>query len=265
MIAAHAGDRHRIGAEQAINANLQKYGSRYSIGQKSASASPSVLTLVAHDLRSPLATLRSLVELIEVYQKADRPEKIASCATRASNIIDSLEEMLNSILERVMKTGDPLNFEPFPLSIDEILNRVITNNSPAAEIDKISLRQQSCGSFEVEGDYQLLYQAIENMIGNAITHSSAGMAVDCTLRQSAGNVVLSIQDHGTGLSCADIQKAFKPFMTLSSKPVGASKSWGLGLWIVKLIIEQHGGTVSVASEGLGKGTIFTVTLPLLAD
>ncbi len=262
MNAVDASRKAGLKNKQAIEVNFQDLASGAGNTSNPAQFLPSALSLVAHDLRGPLGTLRSLVELIDAYDKGAQPEKIESCTRRASQIIDGLEEMLNSILERTLKTGDPMKFEPSCLKLNAVLEQVIANNRLAAECEVVLLRQSSTGALPIWGDFQLLYQAIENLIGNAIKHSGRGMQVVCRLRQCKGNAVLSIEDKGTGLSSTDMQKAFRPFTTLSSKTADKSQSWGLGLWIVKLIVEQHGGTVSVLSAGRGKGSTFTVALPL---
>ncbi|MGX1501305.1 two-component system sensor histidine kinase SenX3 [Labrenzia sp. MBR-25] len=266
MIAADlAHQPHSENEEEAIKVDFRSLTSRNRSSQTAAQVSPSALTLIAHDLRGPLATLRSLIELIEAYDKGARPEKIEACTGRASGIIDSLEDILNSILERTSKMGDPLKFEPAVLELNEVLERAIENNRPANDRNTVLLLDSTNETLLLRGDAQLLYQAIENLIGNAVKHSASGMQIDCRLTRCAGNAVLSVQDRGNGLSSTDVQRAFNPFMTLSSKPSNKSRSWGLGLWIVRLVVEQHGGKVSVASPGLGKGSTFTIKLPLLSD
>lgn len=223
---------------------------------------PSALTLIAHDLRGPLSGLRLLVELIETCGARRQPDKIASYVGRASAIIDGLDDMLNSVLERVLTTGDPLGFVPQTLELDRVMCGAVATTLPAAEDKGVSMLTQATRPVLVRGDRQLLHQAIENLVGNAIKHSGPGMSVRCSLRQLGGNAILAIEDTGTGLTAQDIKNAFRPFTKLSSKSSDKSRSWGLGLWIVKLIVEQHGGTISIASSGSGKGTVSSIKLPL---
>ncbi|MCR9282597.1 MAG: HAMP domain-containing histidine kinase [Rhodobacteraceae bacterium] len=265
MIAAHMTINPHSENDEALKVDFHNLANRPRSSRNPEQVFPSALTLIAHDLRGPLATLRSMIELIEAYDKGARPEKIEAYTRRASGIIDGLDDFLNSILERTLKTGDPLKFEPTVLQLNEVLERAIENSQPTNGDTTVSLLNFTNETLLVLGDAQLLYQAIENLIGNAVKHSTSGTQVDCSLKQYDDKAVLSIQDRGTGLSRMDIQRAFKPFTTLSSKPAGELRSWGLGLWIVKLIVEQHGGDVSVASAGPGKGSTFTITLPLLAD
>jgi len=232
--------------------------------QPQTPAAPNAITLVAHDLRGPLTSLRLLVELIESYVVRRRPEKIVSCANRAHTIIDGLEDLLNSLLERVLKTGDPLGFEPKILDLDLIVQDAVASCQPMAEANSVSLLTEVTKPLKLHGDRQLLHQAIENLIGNAVKHSSVGMSVTCSLRQAANTAIFCIEDMGTGLTQSDIKNAFRPFTTLSSKTADKTRSWGLGLWIVRLIVEQHGGTITVSSGGPGKGTAFTINLPLNA-
>lgn len=225
-------------------------------------AAPSALTLIAHDLRGPLSSLRLLVELIETCGARRQPDKIASYVNRAGAIIDGLDDMLNSLLQRVLTTGDPLGFEPQSLELDQIVRGAAATMLPAAESKNVSLLVQSVRPVTAKGDRQLLHQAIENLIGNAVKHSNPGMSVRCSLRQLGETAILTIKDTGSGLTPRDINSAFHPFTTLSSKSSDKNRSWGLGLWIVKLIVEQHGGTVTVTSDGPAKGATFSIKLPL---
>lgn len=231
--------------------------------QSDAPASPSALTILAHDLRGPLASLGLLVELMESHGARASVDKIASCAKRAGSIIDGLEDMLNSVLDRVCKTGDPLGFEPEEVELDQIIRTGIMTTLPTAERKSVRIIYKLDEPTRLWGDQRLLVQVIENLVGNAIKHSSAGMTVTCSLRQTGDQAVLCIEDTGNGMTRADLQRAFRPFTKLSSRSTDAARSWGLGLWIVMLIVEQHGGRIHAASDGPGAGSAFSIFLPLV--
>ena len=221
----------------------------------------SALTIVAHDLRGPLTSLRLMVELIETHGTSRSVDKILSCTARAGAIIDGLEDLLNSVLERVRNTGDPLAFEPDTVRIDEVIRTAIETSRPVAADKSVDVVFDRTEPSHVNGDSRLLLQVFENLVGNAIKHSSTGMTVTCELHEVGSQVLLCIKDTGNGMTKRDLQRAFRPFTSLSSRSKDSSKSWGLGLWIVKLIVERHRGRIEARSGGIGAGTEFRILLP----
>ena len=219
------------------------------------------LTMVAHDLRGPLASIRALVELIEAYGERQAYGKIGSCVERAQNIIDGLEGLLNSVLERVRSSGDPLGFDPKRVDLNDIVETAVTMNLPMAESKSVTLCSIQTVPLVIQGDDRLLLQAIVNLVGNAVKHSKAGMTVTCSTVTRGEKIEISVEDTGAGLTDADLARAFQPFTKLSSKSSDKAKSWGLGLWFVKLIVAQHDGRIEASSNGPGRGSVFTITLP----
>ena len=106
-------------------------------------------------------------------------------------------------------------------------------------------------------------QAIDNLVSNAIKYSPHGSIVHVTLAQKDNEAQISVQDEGPGLSEEDQSKLFGAFQKLSATPTDGEKSTGLGLSIVKKIVEAHNGSVEVWSQ-LGSGSTFSFTIPLEA-
>ena len=97
------------------------------------------LSIIAHDLRGPLANLAILVELMEAYAKMQAFERVASSARKAQDTIDALSAMLNGFLERTRETGDPLAFKPGLVDLADVLGRALSLNAPMAESRQITL------------------------------------------------------------------------------------------------------------------------------
>jgi signal transduction histidine kinase len=106
---------------------------------------------------------------------------------------------------------------------------------------------------------------IDNLLSNAIKYSQIGGRIDVVLERQHENVVIRVRDQGAGLSPEDLSRVFGRFQRLSAKPTGDELSTGLGLSIVKRIVDLHGGSVVAESPGLGLGATFTVTLPVQAS
>jgi signal transduction histidine kinase len=104
-------------------------------------------------------------------------------------------------------------------------------------------------------------EAIDNLISNAIKYSPIGGQITVVVSHDKNNTVIRIADQGAGLSPEDLGRLFGRFQRLSAKPTAGESSTGLGLSIVKRIIDMHGGQVTADSAGPGQGSTFTVVLP----
>jgi signal transduction histidine kinase len=110
-------------------------------------------------------------------------------------------------------------------------------------------------------DADRMREAIDNLISNAIKYSPIGGKIAVVVSHEHNNTIIRIADQGAGLSPEDLGRLFGRFQRLSAKPTAGESSTGLGLSIVKRIIDMHGGEVTANSEGPGQGSTFTVTLP----
>jgi len=104
-------------------------------------------------------------------------------------------------------------------------------------------------------------QVMNNMISNAVKYSMSNTTVEVTIEKKGNEIVISVKDQGQGIPAPELEKLFKPFQKTSVKSTAGEQSTGLGLSIVKKIIEGHKGKISVESE-VGKGSVFSVTLPV---
>ena len=111
-------------------------------------------------------------------------------------------------------------------------------------------------------DADRMRDAIDNLVSNAIKYSPIGGAIDLLVGRDGDSIVVQIKDRGAGLSPEDISRLFGRFQRLSAKPTGGESSTGLGLSIVKRIVDLHGGRITVESAGPGHGATFTMTLPV---
>jgi signal transduction histidine kinase len=110
-------------------------------------------------------------------------------------------------------------------------------------------------------DADRIREAIDNLVSNAIKYSPIGGEISVLVTHENGNTVIRVVDEGAGLSPEDLGRLFGRFQRLSAKPTAGESSTGLGLSIVKRIIDMHGGEVTANSDGPGKGSTFTIVLP----
>lgn len=220
------------------------------------------LAIVAHDLKGPLANLSLLVESISAEASERCCERIARQAQRAEQLIDRLDAMLSAILQRSRTHGDALEFTPADVDVIDIAEAVVGHNQPLAARRAVRLHCFCAEPTRVHGDAQLLMQAIDNLVSNAVKHTRRGGRVVCEVQAGdEGGAVIRIIDEGPGLQPHDLARAFRPFTRLSARADHGAPSHGLGLWIVRLIAERHGGRVEAENRSGGNGAIFTLRLP----
>ena len=219
------------------------------------------LTIIAHDLRGPLANLSVLLELIETYVQMQAHERIAATTQKAQEMIDALDGLLNGFLQRTRDTGDPLSFQPTLVDLVDVVRGASELNRPVAESRGITIDCAGACHSVVTGDKRLLTEAVGNLVGNAVKYAPAGSTVTCATSRNGRDAVIAVSDAGQGLSAFDLKRAFRPFTTLSAKYDGKGSSWGLGLWIIRLIAERHGGHVEVSPTEAGGGARFELHLP----
>jgi signal transduction histidine kinase len=221
-----------------------------------------VLAIVAHDMRGPLANLSLLLEGIGAFNEAGARERIAASLETAGAVIDHLDGMLGALLERARTGSDPLAFKPSPVDLIEVMEMAAGLNEAAAATRSVRVHTYGIEPLVAWGDNHLLLESIDNLIGNAIKHTRSGGSVVCEAGISGGEAVLRILDEGPGLTESDLMRAFRPFTRLSSAGDGARSSHGLGLWIVRLIAERHGGSIEAANRRDRRGAEFTLRVPL---
>lgn len=223
------------------------------------------LGIAAHDLKNPLAGILSSAELMERYFPNEKTHRFTSMIINASNqMLDIITNLLD--VNRIETGMLNLHFEPVNL---EILDRIIEEYQSRATEKGIIVHYETLkrDTAWVHGDKQCLRQIFDNLISNAIKYSPQWKNVWIrVLSNTSGNVRtirVEIQDEGQGLSEQDKKKLFGKFARLSAQPTGGENSTGLGLSIVKKLVEMHNGRVwceSEADKGV-PGATFIVEMP----
>lgn len=220
------------------------------------------LAVLAHDVRGPLANLSILVEAMASEVDRGQFGRLSRHADKATRIIERLDGMMTAMLERARTLGDTLLAGRETVDLVDVIETVASLNRPLAERHGVRLHCLIAEPLHVKGEAHLLMQAIDNLLGNAITHSPRGACVVCEAAPArGGDVIVRIADQGPGLTADEIAGLFRAFGTLPARATQPRKSTGLGLAIVRRIAESHGGSVSAESRGAGAGATFSLRLP----
>ena len=217
------------------------------------------LSIAAHDLKSPLNGITGMAQLILEDTSGDSNIK------KFSELILSSSQAMSKLISKLLDVryidsmqNPSLVSTNFTLLVTEIIEQYQTI---AAKKNIVLIPKISSTSIVILDFENWMYQVVTNLISNAIKFSPQGKQVEICLDQTEQMAQLKINDQGPGFSDKDKQNLYKRFSRLSAKPTANEGSTGLGLYIVKRIILQLGGSISCFSD-LGHGSSFTVTIPL---
>ncbi|WP_258360418.1 sensor histidine kinase [Moorella sulfitireducens] len=212
---------------------------------------------VAHELRTPLTVLRGQLESLQAGALEIKPDVIMSLhdeILRLSRLVHDLQELSLAEAKKL-----PLHRETFNLV--EIVQKVFNFFQVEADSKNISLiLDTEEHDIEIEGDRDRLTQVLINLLGNALRYTPSRGRVEVTIKESPGEVSVSVADTGPGIAPADLPYVFERFYRTEKSRNRAQGGAGLGLAIAKGFVEAHGGRIWVESQP-GQGTRFIFTIP----
>lgn len=221
------------------------------------------VTMTSHEFRTPLTTILSSSELLELYSSKWSEEKKLNHLRRIQVAVKQMTSLLNDVLLVGKAEAGKLEFKPMPLDLVKFCRALVEEMELTSIHHKIAFVTQAfCTSRQYVTacmDEKLLRHIFSNLLSNAIKYSPQGSTISFSLDCQQGSAVFQIQDRGIGIPIADQDKLFDSFHRASN--VGTISGTGLGLAIVKKAVDLHGGNITVNSE-VGVGTTITVSLPL---
>jgi signal transduction histidine kinase len=219
------------------------------------------ITMVTHQLRSPLVAIQQYFEVILAGMVGEVEEKQKEWLLRARDRLDGLLSLINDWLDLARINRGQLVDKFKLVSIAAILDKLVKFMRPYADENQVRLELAAEGSAaEVLGDEQTLEQVFTNLLSNAIKYNRPQGSVTISIREENGRVRVDFKDSGVGISPENMSRLFEQFYRVDRKEGQKTKGTGLGLSIAKKIVEAHNGTIEVASQ-LGTGSTFTVLLP----
>ena len=221
------------------------------------------LGMAAHDLRNPLAVIMARSEFVlEGLAGALTPEQEKFIATMKRSS-EFMLKLVNDLLDVAKIEAGKVNLELEPTDLAALLNQNIALNRVLAGKKDIRLELEVAADLPtMELDAAKIEQVLNNLVSNAVKFSNLGDVVNIRATRMNGTVSISVADHGPGIPPDDMGKLFTAFGRTSVRSASGEKDTGLGLLIVKRILEAHHGGIRVESEP-GKGTIFFADLPVV--
>jgi signal transduction histidine kinase len=218
------------------------------------------VSMASHEFRTPLTVidgharrLDKTKDSIVAAEIGERAEKIRSAVLRMTHLIDNL---LNS--SRLVDGSTGLYYEPAEIDLTELLREVCQLHRdmvPAAQI----VERFAAAPLPISGDAKLLFQAFSNLLSNAVKYSTAGDSIEVAAERTPAEAIVTIADHGIGIPPGDLDRLFERYHRGSN--VSGIVGTGVGLYLVKTVVDRHGGRIAVQSRE-GEGARFTVHLPL---
>ena len=225
------------------------------------------LGIAAHDLQNPLNSISLSVSALRRLKDKYTPEQVERKLEQIETVSIRMQEIIKNLLDiNAIESGN-FNVTKKPMDINKILNDVISENSIIAEKKNIKINfKSSMQNPRITGDLLALHEVFHNLISNTIkySHPKSEVTIKCEADNDEKYLIMNFIDKGVGIREEEMNLLFKKFSKLSSKPTAGENSTGLGLSIVKRLVESMEGNIRCEST-YGKGSNFIVQFELLKD
>lgn len=219
-----------------------------------------LLNIAAHDLKNPLQAITGYAEMLAVQNPGN--EAIAKRTAQISQAANRMLHQVNELLVSATIDAGKLELKKEKLNLNSSVESIVQDMITSAESKNQTIKLELNGNKSIYVDKGRFSESVENLIGNAIKYSEPGSTIIVSTEAVDSRIKIKVTDQGPGLSPEDLKKVFGKFQRLSAKPTGGETSTGLGLSIVKQLIELHGGKVGVQSKP-NEGSTFWIELPVI--
>jgi len=253
-------DRRRTEIEREVT--LARSEAARQQAEATNRAKDALLATVSHELRTPLTPIIAWADMLsENALDADgRARALGAIKRNAKAQVALIDDLLD--LSRLVASNWQDSFRPVELGA--VARAALEMIEPEARAKGLGLVVEPCSQpLVVKGDPERLRQAVLNLLANAIKFTPRGGTVGIALRPAGGKAVLCVRDTGLGIETTLLKEIFEPFRQGDSSSSRRHGGLGLGLAIVRALVERHGGTVHATSDGPDRGAAFFVELPLL--
>ena len=222
------------------------------------------LAILAHELRNPLAPIRNSLHILRLTSQNDPvAERVGDMMDRQVN---QMVRLVDDLLEVSRITSGKIALRKERVDLAAIVHDSVETSRPLIE----AVEHRLALAFPpdpliVDGDPVRLAQVFANLLNNSAKYTDAGGEIRITARRDNGWAVVSVRDSGAGIPREMLPSVFELFTQIDRHADRSQGGLGIGLTLVKSLVEMHGGTVHASSAGLGKGSEFVVRLPLVSD
>jgi len=219
------------------------------------------LATLAHELRNPLAPIRNAVEILRLTE-AD-PAAATSARQLLERQLKQLVRLIDDLFDVSRITQGRLELRKEKLDLSVALKMAVETSRPLIESRQHTLHVSAApDAFFVDADATRIAQVFANLLNNSAKYSPPGSSITARVTREGHNAVVTITDNGVGIPQAMLSRVFEMFERVDRDTEVTPDGLGIGLTLVRRLVELHGGTVTAQSEGLNCGSTFIVKLPL---
>ncbi len=216
------------------------------------------ISITSHELKTPLASIKMLVEVLKIQHKKNGDEKSMAIIEKVESQLNRLTEMMTSFTNVYKLQTSNMELNKVSININKLVSGVVETMQFISETHSVKLLGST--TKKLFADKERLEQVLINLISNAIKYSPEADKVVVKIKEDEKNLTISIQDFGIGIPRNQQTKIFNRFYRIKGTNMKSIEGLGLGLFISSEIVKEHGGTIKIKSEK-SKGTTFTVSLP----
>ena len=232
----------------------------YIAVQKENTAKDHFLAMLGHELRNPLAAISGAVEVLTLANKDPKDSNHHLGIIKRQN--RHLIHIIDDLLDMSRLTAGKIVLNPHPVNLAECLQNCVDGLKAAQRVNNHSLNV-SAEVVWINADPVRIEQIFINLIGNSLKFSPAGSSINVDLQLIDNQAVISVQDQGEGMTSELLTQVFEPFIQGPSPVTGDQSGMGVGLALVRQLVELHEGTVTVSSAGLNQGSKFICHFPAI--
>ena len=250
---------------QKLNGDLERRVAERTVELEGAlRARDEFLAMLGHELRNPLAPIRNAAQVMRLIGPSD-PH-----LTRARDVIDrqvgQLVRLVDDLLDVSRVTQGKVELHKERIDLDTVLAQAVETSRPLIDGRRHTLTVSlPPGSFYLMADLTRLSQVVANLLNNAAKYMEEGGRIWLEAERKNGEILIRVRDAGVGIPREMLGRIFEPFTQLHRSLARSEGGLGIGLALVRSLVELHGGTVEAHSEGLGRGSEFVVRLPVVDE
>jgi signal transduction histidine kinase len=233
--------------------------------QDTAKRKDEFLATLAHELRNPLAPIRNSVAIMRLA--GDDPAATTNAREIIERQVTNMVRLVDDLLDLSRISLGKIKLQLERLEIDNILQSAIEISYPLINNSnhRLILEAGEFGALCVRGDLVRLNQVISNLLNNAAKYTPDGGTIWLTVERDQSDILIHVKDDGIGIPPAMLPRVFEMFTQIDRSLNRAQGGLGIGLSLVRKIVEMHGGSISAVSDGDGSGSDFAVRLPLFIE
>ena len=272
VLSTHFPKRHRpslremqladLCARQAVD--FIENGRLYSQLREADRSKNEFLATLAHELRNPLAPIRNAVQIL--HMKAEPSPEVQWALEVVDRQMEQLTRLVDDLLDIARITGNKLELRRQPVELSEVLRIAVQTSRPLMDASgqqfTLSLPETP---IHLDGDLTRLAQVVSNLLNNSSKYTERGGRIALSASLKGGEAVIAVKDSGIGIPADMLPRVFEIFTQVHRAPEQFPTGLGIGLTLVKRLVEMHNGTIEARSPGVGQGSEFVIRLPAVME